>query len=253
VLGPARWPELHGCLVFKEIRGTRVLDVGCGAGVYGYLLRNKWQDTPSGCGQFRDFGTRDTRLDEPELLAGIDIQIENVRRCKKHNIYDFLALADASRLPFPDNYVDTILCVEVLEHLVKSDALRAITEFRRVARQRIIITVPKHALDKHIDSDERDFLKILTEDEDVKEWIRAETHKSSFSIRELRRLGFRVGRSVQPGWMAPAYFLAKLWELYGLRSEQLIAVKDLHKQLKACSLEAPLRPPRVMEGFPDYR
>ena len=41
--------------VMDEIAGTRVLDVGCGCGVYGYLLRNKWQDTPSGHVQFRDF------------------------------------------------------------------------------------------------------------------------------------------------------------------------------------------------------
>jgi ubiquinone/menaquinone biosynthesis C-methylase UbiE len=126
--------------VMDEIAGTRVLDVGCGCGVYGYLLRNKWQDTPAGHVQFRDFANRDVKNDQPALLAGVDAQLGSVKRCASHNIYDFLALARAEGLPFPENYVDTILCIEVLEHLEKPAALKAIRDFERIAAKRIIVT-----------------------------------------------------------------------------------------------------------------
>lgn len=152
--------------IMNEIQGRRILDVGCGAGVYGYLLRNKWQDTPPGSIQFRDFGNHVTN-DQPELLAGVDIHTGNVRRCNKHDMYDFVALARAEQLPFPENYVDTIVFVEVLEHLFKNDAVRALKEFERIARQRIIVTVPKSALDPSTGRDERAFLKIEASDPEV--------------------------------------------------------------------------------------
>jgi ubiquinone/menaquinone biosynthesis C-methylase UbiE len=239
--------------VLSEIRGNRVLDVGCGCGVYGYLLRNKWQDTYPGRVQFEDFARRDPANDQPQLLAGVDVQVENVRRCARHSIFDFLALARAQELPFPDNYVDTVLCIEVLEHLPPAEALRAIRSFERIARQRIVITVPKEALDEETGRDERGFLRLDSDDPEVREWVEAETHKSSFSIRELKRLGFRVGREVGSGWRAPARALLRLWENHGPRSGQILAVKELNKPGPAVYASQVPAAPAQTEGFPDYR
>ncbi len=263
--GRVRGQELRGPLlvgtsplgfiprIMNEIQGRRILDVGCGAGVYGYLLRNKWQDTPPGSIQFRDFGSRDVSNDQPELLAGVDIQTENVRRCNKHDIYDFLALARAEQLPFPENYVDTIVCVEVLEHLVKEDAVRALKQFERIARQRIIVTLPKQAVDATTGRDERAFLRIETSDPDVGEWVQAETHKCSLTASELARLGFRIGRRVGQGWRAPFRLALKLWENHGPRSGQILAVKDLKKGSGLPSILRVPDPPKWTDGFPDYR
>lgn len=125
--------------VLNEIRGDRILDLGCGADIYRYILilRNKWQDTYPGRIQLHDFKNRDINNDEPKLLVVCDIQLENLRRCRKHKIYDILIAADAANLPFPENYVDTIICIEVLEHLLKSDAIKAIESFRKIAVKRI--------------------------------------------------------------------------------------------------------------------
>jgi ubiquinone/menaquinone biosynthesis C-methylase UbiE len=238
--------------VMDEIAGTRVLDVGCGCGVYGYLLRNKWQDTPAGHVQFRDFANRDIKNDQPALLAGVDAQLGSVKRCASHNIYDFLALARAEGLPFPENYVDTILCIEVLEHLEKPAALKAIRDFERIAAKRIIVTVPKDAVDPHTGADERAFLKIDTADPAVREWIEAETHRCSFTPAELKNLGFRVGRAVRTGARGVYDRALNAWYKHGPRAGQILAVKDLHKPNIRYSDE--ISPaPRTTESFPDYR
>jgi SAM-dependent methyltransferase len=236
--------------VLWEVRGRRVLDVGCGCGVYGYLLRNKWQETQSGNVQFRSFADRDPANDEPELLAGIDIHVENVLRCAKHNVYDFLALGRAENLPFPENYVDTILCVEVLEHLPKADALRAICDFERIARERIVITVPRLALDPSSKRDEREFLKIDTEDPIVREWVEAERHKCEITSAELRNLGFRIGRELHSGWRRPVRRLKRLWE--NARTGQILAVKDLRQGADSRRTDVP-PPPRWTGEIADYR
>jgi ubiquinone/menaquinone biosynthesis C-methylase UbiE len=238
--------------IMDEIAGTRILDVGCGCGVYGYLLRNKWQDTPPGHVQFRDFEHRDPTNDQPALLAGVDAQLGSVRRCARHNIYDFLALARAENLPFPENYVDTILCIEVLEHLEKPAALRAIQGFERIAARRIIVTVPKDALDPHTGEDERAFLKIDTSDPAVREWIEAETHRSTFAIDELVALGFRVGREVRQGARGLFDRALNAWHTHGPRSGQILAVKDLDKPGARYADGIPPAP-RATESFPDYR
>lgn len=238
--------------IMDEIAGTRVLDVGCGCGVYGYLLRNKWQDTPTGHVQFRDFASRDPKNDQPELLAGVDAQLGCVRRCANHRIYDFLALCRAEALPFPENYVDTIVCVEVLEHLEKPAALKAIRDFERIAARRIVVTVPKESVDPHTGQDERAFLKIDTSDPEVREWVEAETHRCSFTIDELRALGFRIGRPVRHGARGLFDRALNAWQAHGPRAAQILAVKDLHKPGARYASEVPPAP-RTTESFPDYR
>jgi hypothetical protein len=218
--------------------------------VYGYLLRNKWQDTQSGHVQFRSFADRDPARDEPALLAGIDVHLENIRRCAKHNIYDFLALGRAERLPFPENYVDTILCVEVLEHLSKQDALHALRSFERIASKRIIITVPRLALDPVSKRDEREFLKLDSEEPLIREWVEAERHKCEFTPKELRRLGFRIGREVRPGWRAPLRYAKRAWE--NAFTGQILAVKDLFGDAELKSKRVP-PPPNWTDGIADYR
>jgi len=90
-----------------------VLDLGCGNG----------------------FVTR--RLRASKLVVGLDPSEEALRH------YDGVrVLASGGRLPFADRSFDTIVCVEVLEHL--SDELfgKVTNELARVARNSIVIGVP---------------------------------------------------------------------------------------------------------------
>lgn len=52
------------------------------------------------------------------------------------------AVADARALPYPDNHVDTVTLIHLLEHLDDEDTTTAINEALRVARQRVVIAVP---------------------------------------------------------------------------------------------------------------
>lgn len=49
-------------------------------------------------------------------------------------------LSDAAQLPLAQGSVDTVLCFETLEHL--PDPERALKEYRRVSRGRLVLTVP---------------------------------------------------------------------------------------------------------------
>jgi SAM-dependent methyltransferase len=240
--------------VVWEVRGKRILDVGCGAGIYGYLLRNSWHNTWVGQDQMRKISARDPNNDKPAFLAGVDIRMNDVLRSRYHNVYDYLCLADASKLPFPENFVDTIVCIEVLEHLKKQDALKAIQDFKKIASQQIIITIPKDAVEEITETDERAFLKIDTEDAEVLEFIKAEKHKSRFTQNELQSLGFQIGETIYDSGVKG--FLKKIRRIYrnkiGRNKYQILAVCYLNKQDASPNLENPIAK-NFYNEIPDFR
>ncbi|MEW6221762.1 MAG: methyltransferase domain-containing protein [Candidatus Hadarchaeota archaeon] len=95
----------------------RVLDIGCGRGDFLSLLpvKNKY---------------------------GVEINPKEVKRARAIGI-DARALdVENDRLPYPDNYMDLILCMEVLEHLFNPSLL--MSEMKRVLKKggHIYATVP---------------------------------------------------------------------------------------------------------------
>jgi SAM-dependent methyltransferase len=100
------------------VKGNSVLDVGA---VYGDFLK---------------------RLKDKYVIKGTDINIERVNICNKNIgkeicVIDF---KDGTLSTFDDKSVDTVVCLEVLEHIV--DPQKGLNEFLRVARKRIIVSVP---------------------------------------------------------------------------------------------------------------
>jgi len=51
-------------------------------------------------------------------------------------------LCDVRKLPFKQKSFDTVLCMEVIEHLEKEEAIRLIEDMEKIARKKIIITTP---------------------------------------------------------------------------------------------------------------
>jgi SAM-dependent methyltransferase len=96
-----------------------VLDVGCGVGAYAHPLRGLGYDW---------MGTEIKDSDCAALAA------QNLPHRK----------SDGNRLPFDDASFDAAIAIEVLEHI--QDAPAFLMEMRRVAKKRILLSVPNAEL-----------------------------------------------------------------------------------------------------------
>ena len=70
-------------------------------------------------------------------VTGVDFVVEDAASIKG---VEYVA-AVAESLPFEDGAFDTVICTHVIEHLL--DYRKAISELRRIAKQRLIIVVPR--------------------------------------------------------------------------------------------------------------
>ena len=99
------------------IMGNTVLDVGCGMGGFLSLVAREYE------------------------VLGIEVNAEKDAQTNKDLNSGVTILSDIeSGLPLRDESVDTVTCLEVLEHL--HDPRGALEELARVARRRVIVTVP---------------------------------------------------------------------------------------------------------------
>lgn len=101
--------------ILENLRGRTVLEAGCGRGYLAGRMARTQQVTAT-----------DIVLDESAVARYPDV--------------DFIT-ANVEDLPFPDRSFDTVVCTHTLEHV--QNLQQAIGELRRVARQRVIIVVPR--------------------------------------------------------------------------------------------------------------
>jgi 2-polyprenyl-3-methyl-5-hydroxy-6-metoxy-1,4-benzoquinol methylase len=110
-----------------DIRGKKILDLGCGDGALTFLLAEQ--------------GAIITGVDNEEL--GIKFAQENLAsQDRKHNLrYDFV-LGSAYELPFPEESFDLVVSCEVIEHLQYPEKM--LMEARRVLRAggKLVLSTP---------------------------------------------------------------------------------------------------------------
>ncbi|MEM2647390.1 MAG: class I SAM-dependent methyltransferase [Nitrososphaerota archaeon] len=134
-----------------------VLDVGCRFGWAGHLLASI--------------------AGKPLKITGLDIYepyLEKLAAMSK--MYDLVKIdLETDPIPLPDESVDIAMAIEVLEHLSKAAGYRLVKEMERVTRRGgfVYLTTPNgfaqtHGRAAHL------------------------THKSGWTIHELKRLGFEV-------------------------------------------------------------
>ena len=107
-------------LIDRYSVGNKYLDIGCGTGL---ILRHL-----------------------PAESVGIDINSRHLERARKYVPGAKVRLGDAEKLEFSDESFSTVVCTEVLEHLVHSDT--AVKEIRRVLEPGgvLIGSTPRRAL-----------------------------------------------------------------------------------------------------------
>ena len=102
---------------YAPLAGKRILDVGCGLGMYVRAFH-----------RFSD------------EVYGVDIDLEKIAEARRElpNVY----VASAETLPFPDGFFDVVLSHEVLEHL--GDDRKGVEEASRVLKPggRLVVFVP---------------------------------------------------------------------------------------------------------------
>ncbi len=108
----------HHDVLKKELNGNikTVLDVGCGRGPFKV---------------FRDYES-----------TGVDIFPKSIKAAKANGNYKRLICCDVRKMDFPAKSFDAVTCIEVIEHLNKTDALALLANMERIARKRIIIMTP---------------------------------------------------------------------------------------------------------------
>ncbi|NNC50871.1 MAG: class I SAM-dependent methyltransferase [Flaviramulus sp.] len=102
--------------ILNNIEGERVLDISCGKG----FLSNK------------------IVKQQKKEVVGIDFIISEEMKTSTNPKFmeSFI-----EKIPFADNHFDTVISTHTLEHVVHINS--AINELRRVAKNKLIIVVPK--------------------------------------------------------------------------------------------------------------
>ena len=165
-----------------------VLDVGCGKGVPARAIKQRT-------------GAR---------IVGCDIFIPYLQECGRKGYHDALLVCDVRALPFVEKSVDVVVCLEVIEHLGRQDALELLQDLQAIARRQIILSVPRGAYEQH-----------------EYDGNRHQEHKSVWSPTDFRQLGYKVcGHGVRnlageaglasrlPPLLRPSWYF--LWVLAGL-------------------------------------
>lgn len=100
----------------KQHAGKRILDFGCATGNY--------------CLELKRLGFE---------CVGVDINEEYIKIAQKRGVE---ALVIKEHLPFEENSFDTVIMLELLEHVQNPDGI--LKDAKRVAKKNILLTVPNN-------------------------------------------------------------------------------------------------------------
>lgn len=196
-------------VVIPLVEGPRILDVGCGFGRWGYLCMTNYWETHSPVPAGR-----------PETV-GIDGYLPNVEMAGANGCYRECIHASFPPLPFEDSSFDTVLMVELIEHLQDDRGLELIAEAKRVARRRVVISTPN-------------FPDFRLAHPTITGLNELDGHLSYWSRSRLRKLGFQIYGT---GWIRGSRYLRG-----GLRRVGLLSWFDgrLRPALSSLSLAMPV-------------
>lgn len=210
-------PSFLDPVVLPLMRGDCILDVACGFGRWGCLLRTNYFESG---------------LTAPPTVDGLDAFPPNVEYVKKLGVY---RKAWQAELPcdLPRGVYTTILASEVVEHLPMSAVEKTLDELEAAARDRVIVTTPNSECLR--DGGET-FLGFNNLDH----------HLSYVSADFLRKRGYKIyGAGFGNPWAFSVKALVHTARLFGIRdltifdslskkmpslAHTTVAVKDIGRQ-----------------------
>lgn len=107
--------------VAAEAPRGRVLEVGCGEGEIAKRLMQRWAD-----------------------VYALDLPDATLRGWWREHPGPHYLHADASHLPFPDDFFDVVVAVEVMEHLTEPE--QGLAEMTRVCDGHLVLSVPREPI-----------------------------------------------------------------------------------------------------------
>lgn len=112
-------------ILSKQEFNSPILDVGCGEGIFAYIL-------------FKE-----------NIDVGIDPNEREIERAKKYGKYDELINCFGDKIPKPDKFFNTIFSNSVIEHINKIEPV--LKEIHRLLSDdgRVYFTVPTDKFDKY--------------------------------------------------------------------------------------------------------
>jgi ubiquinone/menaquinone biosynthesis C-methylase UbiE len=180
---PAKYGEHYGALVrfVAEHAGNSILDLGCGYGAYSLALASQ--------------GRR---------CVGCDVNSKYLVKAAASGLP--VVSVDLS-LPFADRSFDTVILLEVIEHVPEIE--RILKEAFRVARRNVLITVPNS-----------ESLELLQQNDVTYGHMLSSDHVHFFDPGSLRATLERFSNSIEIRRGDPIYpfwFVSRSAAYYGLR------------------------------------
>jgi len=188
--------------ILPIIEGTSILDVGCGNGKWGYLIKVDYWYTRAG-----------RRKAKIEYVVGVDLYLKYLTFVKTHKIYDDVVLCDTRYLPFRRFAFNTVLLLEVIEHMTKNEGEKSLREAERVANSLIIVSTPSY------------FIRQGTKDGDC-----FQKHLSKWTVNDFIRLGYSIligSFPLERIYNYLQYFFVKLTYFFPQYPVSLIAMKRI--------------------------
>lgn len=176
--------------VWRHLDATNktMLDVGCGKGRPLKFINRK----------------------DNYFAVGFDAFKPYLSECQKDKIHGAFVRGDVRFLPFADRSFDIVICLEVLEHLERTDGQKLLQELERVAVKQVILSTPVGKYQQGVfDGNPYQGHKYI--------WSPAEMKEKGYKVKGagLRNLGGKAG--VESRHSLPVQLLVNiLWIVTGL-------------------------------------
>jgi ubiquinone/menaquinone biosynthesis C-methylase UbiE len=189
-----------------DIDKETFLDIACGLGKWGYLVRLGWSGNP-------------------EYVVGIDVWRPNLEHVKERKVYDDLVMADAKFLPFTERSFNVVCATEFLINLRKEEGFKVLNEAERVADLRVVVSVPNRKTT--FGADERNPFE-----KNVSRWSEKDFTKLGYRVTGL---GFQIG-----GRRLSTHFLSGITSVSILNrfAELIVGRKDISQDIEGHTVES---------------